>query len=91
MGVVLLNMSAGTDWATGHNERFLEFHMRLPVTKEHYDEQNALLEQEDWEGAAARLIETFPQHEAVIRCWFAGSAQRSRNENASLTKEALPA
>lgn len=91
MGFVLINMSAGTDWATGHNERFLEFHMRLPVTKEHYDEQNALLEQEDWKGSAARLIETFPQHEDVIRCWLKGAAQRSRSESASLTKEIVAA
>ena len=33
MGFLVLNMSVGTDWATGDNERYVEFHMRLPVSK----------------------------------------------------------
>lgn len=34
----------GGDWATGHKERFPEFHMRLTITKAYDDEQNVLLE-----------------------------------------------
>ena len=83
MGFLVLNMSVGTDWATGNNERFVEFHMRLPVPKSLYDEQSNLLRDEKWDDAAKLLIKKFPQHKSIIECWYEGSSQRSQTEKGS--------
>ena len=91
MGFLVLNMSVGTDWATGNNESYVEFHMRLPVSKKLHDEQSSLLLDEQWEKAAELLMKEFPQHTSVINCWYNGSSQRSKKEkefsNSSSIKE----
>lgn len=84
-------MSVGTDWATGDNERFVEFHMRLPVSKQNFEAHNEMLAKSDFMGAADLLIEEFPQHEAVIRCWLDAAEQRSERESVKAERQFAPA